>query len=94
LVLDLRNDPGGLLDAAVALSAAFFYPRNVAVVSTNGQLEEKASLCPELRPQFWRRGALRRATRFSDSLRNAQGLLEKIPLVVLVNEGLCSVTAQ
>jgi carboxyl-terminal processing protease len=39
LVLDLRNDPGGLLDAAVALSAAFL-PENVTVVTTNGQLEE------------------------------------------------------
>jgi carboxyl-terminal processing protease len=37
LVLDLRNDPGGLLDAAVAVSAAFL-PENVTVVSTNGQL--------------------------------------------------------
>ncbi|MDP3414216.1 MAG: S41 family peptidase, partial [Polaromonas sp.] len=35
LVLDLRNDPGGLLDAAVAVSAAFL-PENVTVVSTNG----------------------------------------------------------
>jgi len=39
LVLDLRNDPGGLLDAAVAISAAFL-PDNVVVVSTNGQLAE------------------------------------------------------
>ena len=37
MVLDLRNDPGGLLDAAVAISAAFL-PENVTVVSTNGQL--------------------------------------------------------
>src|SRR4030095_15177156 len=37
LVLDLRNDPGGLLDAAVAVSAAFL-PENVVVVSPNGQL--------------------------------------------------------
>ena len=39
LVLDLRNDPGGLLDAAVAISAAFL-PPDVTVVSTNGQLAE------------------------------------------------------
>jgi len=39
MVLDLRNDPGGLLDAAVAISAAFL-PANVTVVSTNGQLPE------------------------------------------------------
>ena len=39
MVLDLRNDPGGLLDGAVALSAAFL-PENVVVVSTNGQIPE------------------------------------------------------
>ena len=35
LVLDLRNDPGGLLDVAVAISAAFL-PKDVTVVTTNG----------------------------------------------------------
>jgi carboxyl-terminal processing protease len=39
MVLDLRNDPGGLLDGAVAISAAFL-PADVAVVSTNGQLPD------------------------------------------------------
>ena len=43
LVLDLRNDPGGLLDAAVAVSAAFL-PEGVTVVSTNGQIEESKSI--------------------------------------------------
>ena len=46
LVLDLRNDPGGLLDAAVAISAAFL-PQGVTVVSTDGQLEESR---PSSRP--------------------------------------------
>jgi len=55
LVLDLRNDPGGLLDAAVALSAAFL-PDNVTVVSTNGQLEE-SKFVYKASPQFWRRSA-------------------------------------
>ena len=39
LVLDLRNDPGGLLEGAIAISAAFL-PADVTVVSTNGQLPE------------------------------------------------------
>ncbi len=39
MVLDLRNDPGGLLDAAVAISAAFL-PQDVVVVSTKGQLQQ------------------------------------------------------
>ncbi|WP_415840436.1 S41 family peptidase, partial [Roseateles saccharophilus] len=43
LVLDLRNDPGGLLEGAVAISSAFL-PQDVEVVSTNGQVpESKAS---------------------------------------------------
>ena len=86
LVLDLRNDPGGLLDAAVALSAAFL-PENVTVVSTNGQLEE-SKFTYKTSPQFWRRnasndpiGKLTQAT---------GGALKKVPLVVLVNEGSAS----
>lgn len=39
LVLDLRNDPGGYLDAAVAISSVFL-PSGVTVVSANGQLTE------------------------------------------------------
>ena len=56
LVLDLRNDPGGLLEGAVALSAAFL-PRDVEVVSTNGQIpESKASYkaSPRRLPPPWR----------------------------------------
>lgn len=36
LVLDLRNDPGGLLNAAIGVSAAFL-PKDSLVVSTKGQ---------------------------------------------------------
>jgi carboxyl-terminal processing protease len=86
LVLDLRNDPGGLLDAAVAMSAAFL-PENVTVVSTNGQLEE-SKFVYKASPQFWRRSSegdpIQRLTQ------NTQGQLKKIPLVVLVNEGSAS----
>jgi carboxyl-terminal processing protease len=86
LVLDLRNDPGGLLDAAVALSAAFL-PDNVTVVSTNGQLEE-SKFVYKASPQFWRRNAgndpIARLTQAT------QGAFKKIPLVVLVNEGSAS----
>ena len=86
LVLDLRNDPGGLLDAAVALSAAFL-PDNVTVVSTNGQLEESKFIY-KASPQFWRRNAsndpIARLTQAT------QGAFKKVPLVVLVNEGSAS----
>jgi len=57
MVLDLRNDPGGLLDAAVAISAAFL-PADVTVVSTNGQLpESKATF--KARPSSMRAAAAR-----------------------------------
>ena len=51
LVLDLRNDPGGLLDAAVAISSAFL-PENVVVVSTNGQLAE-SKFTYKASPEFY-----------------------------------------
>jgi carboxyl-terminal processing protease len=85
LVLDLRNDPGGLLDAAVAVSAVFL-PDDVTVVSTNGQLEESKYVY-KASPQFYlRRGAdpVRRLTEVT------KGVYKKIPLVVLVNEGSAS----
>jgi len=85
LVLDLRNDPGGLLDAAVAVSAVFL-PDDVTVVSTNGQLEESKYVY-KASPQFYlRRGAdpVRRLTEVT------KGIYKKIPLVVLVNEGSAS----
>jgi carboxyl-terminal processing protease len=82
LVLDLRNDPGGLLDAAVAISAAFL-PENVTVVSTNGQLAD-SKFTYKAAPEFYqRRGG-------SDPLARLPAALKNVPLVVLVNEGSAS----
>ena len=81
MVLDLRNDPGGLLDAAVAVSAAFL-PENVTVVSTNGQLAE-SKFVYKAAPEFYQR-------RGSDPLRRLPAALKTVPLVVLVNEGSAS----
>ncbi|MES2281238.1 MAG: S41 family peptidase [Pseudomonadota bacterium] len=83
LVLDLRNDPGGLLDAAVAISAAFL-PENVTVVSTNGQLAE-SKFVYKASPEFY----LRRATS-NDPLKRLPAAMKTVPLVVLVNEGSAS----
>ena len=86
LVLDLRNDPGGLLDAAVAISAVFL-PDNVTVVSTNGQLDESKFTFKAAPEYYQRRGgadtvaALDKATK---------GFFKKVSLVVLVNEGSAS----
>jgi len=79
LVLDLRNDPGGLLDGAVAISAAFL-PPDVPVVSTNGQLKESKYVY-KASPDFYRASAA------SDPLKNLPVAIKKIPVVVLVNEG-------
>ncbi len=82
LVLDLRNDPGGLLDAAVAVSAAFL-PSDVTVVSTNGQLAESKAVY-KASPEFYaRRGS-------GDPLKRLPVALKTVPLVVLVNEGSAS----
>ncbi|MFZ3126570.1 MAG: S41 family peptidase [Rhodoferax sp.] len=82
LVLDLRNDPGGLLTAAIAVSSTFL-PENVTVVSTNGQTpESKQVLRATLRDYLGRDG--------SDPLKGLPASLKKVPLVVLVNEGSAS----
>jgi len=86
LVLDLRNDPGGLLDAAVALSAAFL-PENVTVVSTNGQLEDSKFVYKAIPQHYLRRSGTDPIQRLTDA---TQGALKKVPLVVLVNEGSAS----
>ncbi len=86
LVLDLRNDPGGLLDAAVALSAAFL-PENVTVVSTNGQLADSKFTYTTAPQHYLRRGGtdpIERLTKVTN------GALKSVPLVVLVNEGSAS----
>ena len=82
LMLDLRNDPGGLLDASIALSAAFL-PDNVMVVSTNGQMAESRMSFRATPADYARRGGV-------DPLKRLPAALKKVPLVVLVNEGSAS----
>ncbi|CAD5372280.1 Peptidase S41 [Rubrivivax sp. A210] len=82
LVLDLRNDPGGVLDGAVALSAAFL-PSDVVVVTTNGQLPESRATF-RASPEYYARRA------GADPLRRLPAALKTVPLVVLVNEGSAS----
>ncbi|MFO1217134.1 MAG: S41 family peptidase [Burkholderiaceae bacterium] len=82
MVLDLRNDPGGLLEGAVALSAAFL-PADVMVVSTNGQIAESKAQFKAAPEYYIRRGS-------SDPLKRLPAAMKSIPLVVLVNEGSAS----
>jgi carboxyl-terminal processing protease len=82
LVLDLRNDPGGLLNAAVAVSAAFL-PENVTVVSTNGQTPESKQILKATAQDYLSRSG-------PDPLKSLPAGLKKVQLVVLVNEGSAS----
>ena len=82
IVLDLRNDPGGLLEASVAISAAFL-PIDAVVVSTNGQIAESKSTFKAAPEYYLRRGG-------SDPLKRLPEALKNVPLVVLVNEGSAS----
>jgi carboxyl-terminal processing protease len=83
MVLDLRNDPGGLLDGAIAISAAFL-PSEVVVVSTNGQLADSRATYRAAPEYYARRGG------GNDPLRRLPAAVKKVPLVVLVNEGSAS----
>ena len=82
IVLDLRNDPGGLLEASVAISAAFL-PSDVTVVSTNGQIPESKAVFKASPDSYMRRGG-------NDPLKRLPEALKSVPLVVLVNEGSAS----
>ena len=86
LVLDLRNDPGGLLDAAVAASAAFL-PDESEIVSTNGQLAESRYVYKANPRYYWRRGG---ADPLKQLAADTNDLFKRIPIVVLVNEGSAS----
>jgi carboxyl-terminal processing protease len=82
LVLDLRNDPGGLLQGAVGVSAAFL-PRDADVVSTDGQLEESHARL-RARPDDYL------LARGPDPLDKVPLLYKTLPMVVLVNTGSAS----
>jgi carboxyl-terminal processing protease len=82
LVLDLRNDPGGLLEGAIAVSAAFL-PVDSVVVTTNGQLPDSKATFKASSEYYQRRGG-------ADPLRRLPDAVKKVPLIVLVNEGSAS----
>jgi carboxyl-terminal processing protease len=81
-VLDLRNDPGGLLNAAVAISSAFL-PADVTVVSTNGQTAESKQTLKASLEDF-------RGVPGAEAINTLPKDLKKVPLIVLVNEGSAS----
>jgi carboxyl-terminal processing protease len=83
LVLDLRNDPGGLLNGAVAVSAAFLQP-NSLVVYTDGRAED-AKMRLYANPEDYLRGPSK-----TDFLKGLPTGVRNVPMVVLVNGGSAS----
>jgi len=83
IVLDLRNDPGGLLNGAVAVSAAFL-PQNALVVYTDGRTED-AKMRLTASPENYLRGRAK-----DDYLGKLPPEIKNVPMVVLVNAGSAS----
>lgn len=83
LVLDLRNDPGGLLTGAVAVSAAFL-PKDALVVYTEGRTDD-AKMRLTANPENYLRGSGK-----SDYLKDLPAEFKTVPMVVLVNGGSAS----
>lgn len=83
MVLDLRNDPGGLLNGAVAVSAAFL-PQNSLVVYTDGRTED-AKMKLTASPEHYLRGRVK-----EDYIAKLPAEIKSVPLVVLVNSGSAS----
>jgi carboxyl-terminal processing protease len=83
LVLDLRNDPGGLLNGAVAVSAMFL-PQNALVVYTDGRTED-SKMRLTASPENYLRGSLR-----EDYIKKLPPEVKTVPMVVLVNGGSAS----
>jgi carboxyl-terminal processing protease len=85
LVLDLRNDPGGLLDGAIGVSSVFL-PPDTLVVSTKGRIPSSN------REYFSKPVSYTRAPISGEAAARASApaWLKSIPMVVLVNVGSAS----
>jgi carboxyl-terminal processing protease len=82
LVLDLRNDPGGLLNGAVGVAAAFL-PAKTLVVSTDGRSEDSKHKFYAT-PEDYLRGSR------DDYLKNLPAGVKTVPMTVLVNDSTAS----
>ncbi len=81
LILDLRNDPGGLLTGAIGVSAAFL-PSDKLVVSTDGRAPDSRRKYLA-NPVDYARGQ-------ADYLEGLPAWVKSVPMVVLVNAGSAS----
>ena len=78
LILDLRMNPGGLLNSAVGVSAAFL-PKNALVVYTDGRTEDSKMHLTASKENYVR-GAFK-----DDYLAKLPAAVKSVPMVVLVN---------
>src|SRR5579863_4584494 len=78
LVLDLRNNGGGLLQSAVGVAGAFL-PDNAVVVSTNGQIADAKQTFRDTYDNY------RLPSFDTDPLKNLPEIFKKVPMVVLTN---------
>ena len=82
LVLDLRNDPGGLLQAAIGVCAAFL-PANADIVSTKGRTPQSDYVFKAVESDY----------RSGDAVKALAELTPKaktVPIVVLINSSSAS----
>jgi len=82
LVLDLRNDPGGLLTSAIGVSAAFL-PAKTLVTSTDGRT-------PDAKHQFYAQPDDFMRDSKDNYIKALPAEALKVPMVVLVNGGSAS----
>jgi len=83
LILDLRSDPGGLLDQAVAVSSAFL-PKDQLIVYTQGRVADARM---ELKSN---RGDYMRNPLSKDYLADLPKEIKTVPMVVLIDAGTAS----
>lgn len=83
LVLDLRNNPGGLVTAAVGVSSAFL-PKDALVVYAEGRTEE-AKLRLSATPDDYLRSNVE-----ADPMKDLPAYIKTLPIIVLVNGGSAS----
>lgn len=82
IILDLRDDPGGLLNGAVGVSAAFLQP-DVTVVNTKGRNKKEGMVLKATAEDYI-------TTSGKDPLAGLPAELKTIPMTVLINAGSAS----
>lgn len=83
IILDMRNNPGGLLNAAVAVSAAFI-PEGELVVYTEGRAKDSKMHLTAIPENFIR------DPKGNNYISKLPPEIKKTPMVVLVNNGSAS----